>query len=107
MKNTCFMICCLLCSIVGFGQHRHYSSAASVQFGLKAGVNIANLKDETVNSTSMDSRVGFHAGGLAHIHLTHELALQPEVEYSAQGAKYNIPAYAGTAKLGYINVPVL
>ncbi|HKP31299.1 MAG TPA: hypothetical protein VJT83_01160, partial [Chitinophagaceae bacterium] len=35
-------------------------------FGIKAGVNISNLKVE--NSSSMDSKLGFHLGALAHLH---------------------------------------
>jgi hypothetical protein len=72
-----------------------------VEFGLKGGVNFANLKDDA-NSTT-ESRTGWHAGALAHIHVSQHFAVQPELVYSAQGAEY------GNAKLrlGYVNIPVL
>lgn len=73
----------------------------SVEFGLKGGVNFANLKDDANSNT--ESRTGFNVGGLAHIHVSEHFAVQPELVYSSQGAEY------GTSKLrlGYVNIPVL
>ena len=73
----------------------------SVEFGLKGGVNFANLKDDANSNT--ESRTGFNVGGLAHIHVSEHFAVQPELVYSSQGAEY------GNAKLrlGYVNIPVL
>lgn len=73
----------------------------TVNFGLKGGVNFTNLKDDA-NST--DSRTAWHAGGLAHIHLSDRFAIQPELVYSAQGAQYEDDV---KLKLSYVNVPVL
>ena len=57
------------------------------RFGIKAGLNVANLKVENFDNT--DSRLGFHAGLLAHLHLARQWALQPEVVYSAEGATFD------------------
>ena len=73
----------------------------SVNFGLKGGVNSANLKDDANNT---NSRTAWHAGGLAHIHLSKNFAIQPEVVYSSQGAEY---ANDVNLKLSYVNIPVL
>src|SRR5690348_5230502 len=70
------------------------------KFGLKAGVNIATLRQDNV---SYDSRIGLHVGGLAHIHLSPQWALQPEVLYSQEGAKLNDVKL----KLDYINIPLM
>jgi outer membrane protein with beta-barrel domain len=75
--------------------------AQHVEFGLKGGVNFANLKDDANSNT--DARTGFNAGALAHIHLSKTFAIQPEVVYSVQGAEYS----SGKMQLNYINVPVL
>lgn len=72
-----------------------------VHLGLKAGVNIASIHVE--NGNDWDSRTGFYAGGLAHIHLTKHFAVQPEVMYSGQGGELG----SLKTKEGYINVPVL
>ena len=81
-------------------------SFAQVQFGLKGGLNLAELDDEVApNQTEM--RTAYHFGALAHIHINNRFAIQPEVVYSAQGTKYTIPNYRGVQKLSYVNVPVL
>lgn len=71
-------------------------------FGLKAGVNLAKLNVEDYNETEM--KLGMHAGVLAHIHLTPNIGLQPELVYSTQGTKDE-----GDVKwlLDYVNVPVM
>jgi hypothetical protein len=72
-----------------------------VQFGIKAGLNIADQHSK--NGADVNSILGLHAGALAHIHITSHFAVQPEVMYSAQGGKEgNV-----TSHLGYINVPLL
>jgi len=74
-------------------------------FGIKAGINLANLKVE--NSSSMDTRLGFHLGALAHLHFSQHWAVQPELVYSGQGAKQTIAGTEYKYKLGYLNIPVL
>ena len=71
------------------------------QFGLKGGVNIANL--EVDDGSNYDARTGFHVGGLVHIHVDDHWAVQPELVFSAQGAKSGNTEL----KLNYINIPVL
>ncbi len=73
------------------------------EYGLKAGVNVANVKDDGNNNT--DARTGWHVGGLVHIHLNKHFALQPELMYSTQGAEY--PGNNSKLKLNYLNIPVL
>ncbi len=81
------------------------ASAQHANIGIKGGLNVYNIHND--NDLKFDTRLGFHAGLLGHIHLTKELALQPEVMYSAQGAKYNILNDKVKFNLGYINVPVM
>jgi hypothetical protein len=73
-----------------------------VDFGLKAGVNFANLKDDANNNT--DTRTGWHLGGLAHVHLSKHFAVQPELLFSTQGAEYGNDV---KMRLNYVNIPVL
>jgi len=77
----------------------------TTHFGLKAGVNIANIKIE--NAGDGDTRVGFHAGGLAHIHVSKHFAVQPELVFSTQGRRETINGQKYKTNLSYINVPVL
>lgn len=76
-------------------------------FGVKAGMNASELhqKDAEVKS---DTKIGFHAGALAHIHAHgSQFAFQPEVMYSLEGAKYKAGGVTRTTDLHFINVPLL
>jgi hypothetical protein len=82
------------------------ASAQHVNIGLKAGANFYNINND--NDVEFDGKTGFHAGLLGHIHLAPQLALQPEIVYSSQGAKYTFTGGTETKlNLDYINVPVL
>lgn len=77
------------------------AQTGKIQPGIKGGVNISSI--EVDGGDDLDSRTGFHAGGLVHIHLNNHWAVQPEVVFSAQGGESG-----GTKlKLNYINVPIL
>lgn len=79
----------------------------SAEFGLKGGLNISTLNNNAVGA-SWNSRLGVHAGGLVHIHLSPEWAIQPEVLYSGQGAKYTInQGEEHNLNLDYINIPLM
>lgn len=101
MKTLFLFGASLFLSVAAFSQSSSSHSTSPVQFGIKAGVNVAKMVQS--GPEPYDHRVNFHVGGLAHIHLSSAFALQPEVVYSRQGAEYS----AGKDKFDYINVPVL
>jgi hypothetical protein len=72
-------------------------------FGIKAGLNVSDLKVQNVND-AFDTKLGFHAGGVAHIHLSRKVAFQPELQFSSQGAEYN--RSNNELALGYVNIPL-
>jgi len=84
-----------------------------VRFGPKAGVNIANISGKDANDNKM--LIGFHVGAFAEIKFNEKFAVQPEILYSAQGAKregtrnvmgVNVNTNT-TSKIDYINVPIM
>ncbi|MFN2458824.1 MAG: porin family protein [Chitinophagaceae bacterium] len=76
-------------------------------FGLKGGINLANWNTEG-DEDGTDMKTGFHVGGLAHIHLAPQWALQPELQFSTQGAEADLgPLGEYTWNLSYLNVPVM
>lgn len=83
----------------------HVRTTSPVAFGIKGGLNIANLQIE--NSSGLTSLTSFYAGGLAHIHIGTDLALQPEVVFSEQGAKQTVNNVEYKYKLNYVNIPLL
>ncbi len=80
-------------------------TAQHVNVGIKGGLNVYTITND--NDVEYDSKAGFNLGLLGHIHLAKQLALQPEIVYSAQGAKFNTGNTETNINLNYINVPVL
>jgi Outer membrane protein beta-barrel domain len=80
-------------------------NAQQVHFGVKGGVNIAQLHFND-DQLSPDSKVGLNLGVLAHIHTSKTWALQPELIYSLEGAQ-KVGNPATNYSLNYLNIPVL
>ena len=105
MKNL------LLISIIAFFGFT-YVTAQNIKYGSKIGVNIANISgDET---DDLNTRTLLHAGAVAEIVISDEFSFQPELLYSAQGAKSNysetldeVTFRYTSVKLEYINIPLL
>jgi Outer membrane protein beta-barrel domain len=93
----------LFCAIALFSLHT--VQAQGVHFGLKAGLNAAMLTIKNQGETEF--KPGLHAGGLAHVHVLDQLALQPELMYSGQGGKQIINNTEYKNNLHYLNLPVL
>ncbi|HZF64558.1 MAG TPA: porin family protein, partial [Chitinophagaceae bacterium] len=77
-------------------------------FGVKGGLNLANL---TVTGDDEDAdfkmKPGFHLGVFANVPLGGTLSFQPELLYSAEGAKMDILDEDVKFNLSYLNVPLL
>ncbi len=83
-------------------------AGAQIQFGAKAGLNLANLSISPKSSDySLNMKPDFNAGVLVSIPLFSKFSLQPEIMYSAQGSKLKSTDESGTYNMNYINVPVL
>jgi hypothetical protein len=81
------------------------AGAQHVNFGVKGGLNVYNISND--NNSKFDSKTGIHLGLLGHIHLDRSIAVQPELVYSSQGAKYTSGGTNYKLNLGYINIPVM
>ncbi|HEX2534361.1 MAG TPA: porin family protein [Chitinophagaceae bacterium] len=109
MKKILSMLCLLLLQ-KGYAQTTSgavpHRDPVRAQFGLKAGLNLADLKTDFYSNQSKKS--GFHIGGLAHIHLNRHLAVQPEIVYSQQGTDVHLSSNLDAEmELSYINIPVM
>jgi hypothetical protein len=90
------------CLVVLFFVQMSY--AQSVQFGIKAGANYANVTGSKINTNAI---VNYHAGIVAKIGLTKGLSFQPELLYTTQGASYETALADYKNELGYIVVPAM
>ncbi len=95
----------IICSILYIICLTGVVTAQHASFGVKAGLNLYNLHSN--NGTYYNPAAGVHAGLLSHIHFNDHWALQPEVVFSTQGAKYRNAGNETKHNLAYINVPVL
>jgi hypothetical protein len=75
-----------------------FANAQDTKYGVKGGLNMSNNSAD--GSKSITS---FHLGGFAQFKMNDKFAIQPELLYSAQGAKSDF----GTFNLNYINIPVM
>ncbi len=84
-------------------------SSANVQaqllkFGIKGGLNYANLTSSNIQTDALTS---YHIGLLAEIKVSDKFALQPELLYSTQGATYKTILGDIDNKLGYLSIPIM
>ena len=91
MKKIIFFVFALFISTTSFAQ--------GIDFGVKAGVNFANITD----AAGLSNRTGFVAGIFLGGKLNDNIGIQGELLYSQQGAEFN----AGKFELNYVNVPIL
>ena len=80
-------------------------NAQGVSFGAKAGVNFASLTGDDVDD--LDGRTSFHIGAVAEISISEKFSVQPELIYSAQGAKESFEGEDFELNVDYLNIPVL
>lgn len=77
-------------------------------FGLKGGLNLANLKSKAGDeSESGDMKPGFHIGAYANVPLSANFSFNPELLYSGEGAKEEEDGGTAKINLNYLNVPLL
>ncbi|MDM1097599.1 PorT family protein [Myroides odoratimimus] len=97
---------------IGFSAN---AQTPDVKIGAKGGLSISNIS----NLDESSSRPAFHIGAVAEIFINEKFSIQPELLYSAQGARYDytetIEGYnfyssktkTETLKLDYITIPVI
>jgi opacity protein-like surface antigen len=84
------------------------NAQSPVRFGVKAGVNIANIiKDDGNNNFDTEGKVGFNAGVTADIPLTQSVSFTPEVLFSQKGYKQTGNNFEFSRTTNFIDIPIL
>ena len=78
-----------------------FTNAQDMKFGVKGGLNFANVSGEG----NFKNKIGFNVGAFAEIGVSDSFAVQPELLFSTQGA--NASEGDGSFNLNYINIPVM
>lgn len=94
MKKLILLIVC----VAAFG-----ATQAQAKFGVKSGLNFANL----TNDIEGDMKLSFYAGAFAHVPVTNRFSVQPELVFSRQGAKFDDPGDDVKWRLNYLNIPIM
>jgi len=79
--------------------------AQDISFGLKGGLNLPNATGKDAGNT--ETNRGFAAGIYSTISLMPAVAIQPEVYFCQKGFKEIGSYYIATARIDYIEIPVL
>ncbi|QAR31532.1 PorT family protein [Ornithobacterium rhinotracheale] len=80
-------------------------SMESLQIGARAGYNYSTLRGDLAKDLDTKGISGYHVGLFVEVPVTERFSIQPEVQYSTQGAKSEF--LGGNLDLQYLNVPVL
>ena len=98
--------CLLLASLLSLV---NLQAQSSTRFGLKAGVNVANLYTNDVESEN--AKIGFNGGLFLKLRVTDHFAFQPELLFSTQGTELNYDNSLVTGsvryRMNYWQVPLL
>ncbi|GMQ33374.1 porin family protein [Algoriphagus taiwanensis] len=97
------VLCFIMVSYRGYAQEIATQDGDKAQYGIKAGINFAELwgKDALPES---DRKVGYSLGAYASYKLSKDLKLQPEIIWSLQGEDSK---ESGRYKISYINIPLM
>lgn len=129
MRYICRMAAVALLGIVMFAGVNAQDEAGDVHVGFKAGVSVPNLVGGGDEEITRDyrSRTAFSFGGYIEYRVSPRFSIQPEINFAPQGGKrdgiqpvtqpipglppppgdYYYGDFKNTAKLNYIEVPVL
>jgi opacity protein-like surface antigen len=91
MKTFIFIAALFIFSFTGYTQ----------TYGIKGGINFADLSG--ADADNAEGITGLHLGVIAEFSIFDNLSFQPELLYSAQGAKIDDADH----KLGYLTLPVM
>jgi hypothetical protein len=112
LKQVLLAITVIMAPILGYSQEQQTGSEGRLtpKFGIKAGVNLANLYVDDVQDENM--KVGLNVGLHAKVPLFRGVSLQPELLYTSKGTKVtynNLLMGNGEYRfnLNYVELPVL
>lgn len=81
-----------------------FANAQETKFGVKAGLNMSNFTGDVEENSA---KIGFQVGGFAEIKVSDKFAIQPELLYSLQGAKFDFDGTDVNYNVSYVNIPVM
>ena len=106
-KPKCIMKNLLLAIFLATSLPSVLAQSNSPVFGVKAGLNIANLISPDNDDNEISRLTTFHFGASAEFGIGQNLSLQPELLFSARGATTTEDSIEAKVKYNYIVLPVM
>jgi hypothetical protein len=101
MKKISLFVTMMICSFTLLAQQ-------APVWGIKGGLNVSSWKHQyQENQNDLGSRLGFHIGLLSHNHLSDKIAIQPEIQFSTQGAELENGSNNIESRTSYLNIPIM
>lgn len=91
-----------------------FAQLDKIEYGVKGGINIANISNMEVSLDSKGMKPGIYLGAFAKYRINDYLGVQAELIYSRQGicgktkeAEGDSNVFKGKIRANYINIPIL
>ena len=84
-------------------------SFAQVKYGVKAGLNLANINEKSSLGSENDgktSKIGFHFGGTAEFPASEAVSVQTGLLFSSKGYKVSYEGASGSTNVNYLEIPI-
>lgn len=95
----------LVCAVVLIAGISGFAAAADLSYGVKGGINMANLTGDGISDTS--SAMRFALGGFLTYSVSDNFVLQPELLYTQKGCEFDSFGITSKLKFDYIEIPIL
>ncbi|HTJ48240.1 MAG TPA: porin family protein [Cyclobacteriaceae bacterium] len=112
MRTLIIALSMVAVSMSAFAQQQQTSSETAItpKFGIKGGLNFANLYIDDVKDEHV--KIGGNIGLFAKLPIVKGISIQPEILYTSKGAKVNYDnVFQGTGEyrfnLNYVETPLL
>ncbi|HEY8936891.1 MAG TPA: porin family protein [Cyclobacteriaceae bacterium] len=112
MRTLIIALSMMIASISTFAQQQQTSSESTItpKFGVKGGLNFANLYIDNVKDEHV--KIGGNVGLFAKLPIVKGVSIQPEILYTSKGAKVHYDnVFQGTGEyrfnLNYVETPLI
>jgi hypothetical protein len=102
IKTLCIMKKMILLQVMALSL---LTVQAQIKFGLKGGLNIANIGGSDVDDNK--AKIGFYLGGLLEATIQDNISIQPELLYSVQGYGVELAGDDGKVNQSFLLIPVM
>ena len=86
-----------------------FESFAQIKFGVKGGLNYANMLDKTntrTYSADYKAKIGFNMGVTAEYSISEKFAIEPGLLFSTKGTKDKSTGTKTSLNLNYLEIPI-